>query len=99
MATAQVKIVRYSEENPNGEALKGKWGQLGDSWGVITVVKNLLIVVAFKGATVDTELPEVYDGFLICSDGTTVPVNDSKLNLALAPEISAQGVLKLRRDN
>lgn len=99
MATAQVKIVRYSEENPNDEALKGKWGQLGDSWGVITVVKNLLVVVAFKGATVDTELPEVYDGFLICSDGSTVQIENSKLNLALAPEVSAQGVLKLRRDN
>ena len=47
----------------------------------------------------DYPLPEVYDGFLICSDGTTVPVTNSTLNLALAPTVSAQGVLKLRRDN
>ena len=100
MATAQVKIVRYSEENPNDEALKGKYGQIGEDWGYVTVVKNLAFVIAFAGGTVGNyPLPDVYDGFLICSDGTTVPVTNSTLNLALAPTVSAQGVLKLRRDN
>lgn len=96
----RMQIVRYSPENQNIEALKGKYGSLGEDWGYTAVVKNILFVIAFAGATVDGyELPECYDGFLICSDGTTVPVTDSKLNLALAPNVSAQGVLKIRRDN
>lgn len=96
----RMQIIRYSPENQNLEALKGKYGTLGEDWGHTTVVKNLLFVIAFPGATVaNYELPECYDGFLICSDGTTVPVTDSKLNLALGPGISAQGALKIRRDN
>lgn len=99
MDTAQVKLVRYSEENPNDEALKGKWGQLGNDWGCITVVKNVLYIVAYKGASVDVKLPEVYDGFVQCSDGTTVAVDDSTLHLALADNVSAMGILKLKKDN
>ena len=96
----RVQVVRYSQENQNVEALKGKWGALGTDWGYVTIVKNLVFVIAFPGATVDNYgLPEVYDGFVICSDGSTVQVNDSTLNLALAPNVSAQGVLKLRKDN
>lgn len=96
----RMQIVRYSPENPNTEALKGKYGSLGEEWGYTSIVKNLLFVIAFAGATVvEYELPECYDGFLVCSDGTTVPVTGSKLNLALGPGISAQGVLKIRRDN
>jgi hypothetical protein len=96
----RIQLVRYSEENRNDEALKGKYGALGEDWGYVTAVKNLLFVNAFAGATVGNySLPEVYDGFLICSDGSTVPVTDSTLNLALAPAVTAQGVLKLRRDN
>lgn len=96
----RVQVVRYSQENQNVEALKGKWGALGTDWGYVTVVKNLVFVIAFPGATVGNySLPEVYDGFVICSDGSTVQVNDSTLNLALAPDVSAQGVLKLRKDN
>lgn len=96
----RMQIVRYSPENQNLEALKGKYGALGEDWGHTTVVKNLLFVIAFPGATVvNYELPECYDGFLTCSDGSTVQVNDSILNLALDPDVSAQGILKLRRDN
>lgn len=96
----RMQIVRYSPENQNLEALKGRYGALGEDWGHTTVIKNLLFVIAFPGATVaNYELPECYDGFLICSDGSTVQIENSKLNLALAPEVSAQGVLKLRRDN
>lgn len=99
MDTAQVKLVRYSEENPNEEALKGKWGSLGESWGCITVLKNVLLVVAYKGANVDVKLPEVYDGFVQCSDGICVAVEDSTLHLALADNVSASGILKLKKDN
>lgn len=96
----KIKIIRYDESNQNIEGLKGKYGNIGFEWGYLTVVKNMLFIVAYKGAHVtDYVLPEVYDGFLICSDGLTVEVNDSKLTLALGPNVSAQGMLKLAKDN
>ena len=94
------QIVRYSDSNPNAEALKGKWGSIGEDWGKVTVAKNVVIVIAYKGAQVtDYKLPTVYDGFLICSDGTVVPVNDSTLTLSLGDSVSAQGMLQLTKDN
>ena len=94
------QLVRYSQENPNNEALKGKWGTVGETWGKVTVMKNVVCVIAYKGANVsDYKLPTVYDGFLICSDGTTVLVNDSTLTLSLGENVSAQGLLQLTKDN
>ena len=96
-----VKLIRYSQENRNAaEAFKGKWGFEGMETMCVTVMKNLVFVNAHKGANVTGyRLPEVYDGFLICSDGSTVEVNDSTINLSLADNVSAQGVLKLLSDN
>lgn len=96
-----VKIIRYSQENRNSaEAFKGKWGFEGMETMCVTIMKNLVFVNAHKGAKVTGyKLPEVYDGFLICSDGSTVEVNDSTINLSLADNVSAQGVLKLLSDN
>jgi hypothetical protein len=96
-----VKLIRYSQENRNSaEAFKGKWGFEGMETMCVTVMKNLVFVNAHKGAKVTGyKLPEVYDGFLICSDGSTVEVNDSTINLSLADNVSAQGVLKLLSDN
>lgn len=96
-----VKLIRYSQENRNSaEAFKGKWGFEGMETMCVTVMKNLVFVNAHKGAKVTGyRLPEVYDGFLICSDGSTVEVNDSTINLSLADNVSAQGVLKLLSDN
>lgn len=96
-----VKLIRYSQENRNAaEAFKGKWGFEGMETMCVTVMKNLVFVNAHKGAKVTGyRLPEVYDGFLICSDGSTVEVNDSTINLSLAANVSAQGVLKLLSDN
>lgn len=96
-----VKLIRYSQENRNAaEAFKGKWGFEGMETMCVTVMKNLVFVNAHKGAKVTGyKLPEVYDGFLICSDGSTVEVNDSTINLSLADNVSAQGVLKLLSDN
>ena len=96
-----IQLVRFSVQNPNWEkALEGKFGKLGEDWGSITVVKNILYVVAYKGAKVtDYVLPEVYDGFLICSDGTAVPVTDSKFTLDLPEAVSAMGILQLKKDN
>lgn len=96
-----VKLIRYSQENRNSaEAFKGKWGFEGMETMCVTIMKNLVFVNAHKGAKVTGyRLPEVYDGFLICSDGSTVEVNDSTINLSLADNVSAQGVLKLLSDN
>lgn len=94
------KLIRYSQENPNIEALKGKYGFLGESWGSVTVFKNVLLVVANKGASVQNfPLPEVYDGFLITTECNIVRVTNSTLNLSLAADECAQGVLKLVKDN
>ena len=95
-----MELVRYSPENPNDEALKGKFGVAGETWGKVTVIKNVVNIIAYKGAKVERcVLPEVYDGFLICSDGTTVQINDSTLTLSLAEDVSAQGILQLKKDN
>lgn len=96
-----VKLIRYSQENKNAsEAFKGKWGFEGMETMCVTIMKNLVFVNAHKGAKVNGyKLPEVYDGFLICSDGSMVEVNDSTINLSLADNVSAHGVLKLLSDN
>lgn len=94
------ELVRYSEQNQNVEALRGKYGVSGEEWGCVTVIKNVVFVVAYKGAKVTGyTLPEVYDGFLICSDGTTVPVENSTITLDLGESVSAQGFLQLRAVN
>lgn len=96
----EMKLIRYSQENPNIEALKGKYGYLGETWGSATVFKNLLLIVANRGAKVsDYQLPEVYDGFLLTNEGNTINVTNSKLNLDLGASECAQGVLKLVKDN
>ena len=100
MIAHNMEMVRFSQENPNFEGLKGKYGYDGEKWGSITVVKNLVHVIAYKGAKVtDYLLPDVYDGFLVCSDGTTVAVNDSKLSLDLGADVSAQGIMQLKAVN
>lgn len=94
------ELVRYSEQNQNVEALRGKYGVEGNEWGCVTVIKNVVFVVAYKGAKVsDYTLPEVYDGFLTCSDGTAVPVENSTITLDLGSTVSAQGFLQLRAVN
>lgn len=100
MTNPGMELVRFSPENPNLEGVKGCYGVLGETWGKVTVIKNVVNIVAYKGAKVDKfVLPEVYDGFLICSDGTTVQINDSTLTLNLAEDVSAQGILQLKKDN
>lgn len=95
-----MKLIRYSQENPNIEALKGKYGYLGEGWGSVTVFKNLLLVVANRGAKVSNyQLPEVYDGFLLTNEGNVINVTNSILNLDLGASECAQGTLKLVKDN
>ena len=100
MIRSDIKIVRYDETNQNQEALKGKWGNIGETWGCVSLLKNMVLVVLYKGASVtDYVLPTVYDGFLMCSDGSTVPVTDSKFSCSLGSDVSGFGVLKLTKDN
>lgn len=95
-----MELVRFSPENQNTEALKGKWGGVGETWGKVTVIKNVVFVVAYKGAKVNNfVLPEVYDGFLQCSDGSCVQINNSTLTLNLADGVTAHGILQLKADN
>ena len=62
MNKAEIKIVRYDEGNKNIEALKGQYGQLGDSKATFTVIKNLLFINLLNGASYnELKLPTVYD--------------------------------------
>lgn len=95
-----LELVRFSPENLNFEGIKGRYGAVGEPWGKVTVVKNVVCVIAYKGAKVsDYAIPTVYDGFLQCSDGSTVPVTDSRVSLDLDGEVSAFGLLQLKADN
>lgn len=100
MNKAEVKIIRYDESNKNLEALKGQYGQLGDGKAVFTVIKNLLFVNLLGGAKYDNlKLPTVYNGFIQCSDGTTIQIKDSILTCNLSNDVNGFGVLVLEKWN
>lgn len=95
-----INIVRYDESNRNEEALKGQWGQYSDGKGVFTIIKNILFINLFPGASYNNvKLPTCYDGFLICSDGTRIEIKDSILTCKLSNNINAQGQLILKKWN
>lgn len=95
---SQLKIVRWDEYNQNTEALKGQWAQYSDGKGVFTIVKNVLFITLLPNTKYeDLVLPQCHDGFLICSDGTRIPVKDSKLSCSLDSTMTAQGQLILKR--
>ena len=100
MNKAEIKIIRYDESNKNLEALKGQYGQLGAGKAVFTVIKNLLFVNLLGGAKYDNlKLPTVYDGFIQCSNGTTIQIKDSILTCNLANDVNGFGVLVLEKWN
>lgn len=100
MNKAEVKIIRYDESNKNLEALKGQYGQLGDGKAVFTVIKNLLFINLLGGAKYDNlKLPTVYDGFIQCSNGTTIQIKDSILTCNLSNDVNGFGVLVLEKWN
>lgn len=100
MNKAEIKIIRYDESNKNLEALKGQYGQLGDSKAVFTIIKNLLFVNLFGGAKYDNlKLPIVYDGHIQCSNGTIIQIKDSILTCNLAKDVTGFGVLVLKKWN
>lgn len=100
--TISINSVRLSEDNKNlYEAIKGQWGQYGDKYATFTVIKNMLFINLRAGARYDgVKLPfECYDGFLICSNGTRIPIKDSILTCNLANNVNAQGQLILKKWN
>ena len=94
-----LKIVRYDEGNQNIEGLKGKYGQVGATSYSVTVLKNIMFINLYNGASVELKLPAVRDGFLMTSKGRIVEVKDSVLKCALEKEESAFGQLILNKWN
>lgn len=95
-----INIVRYDDSNQNIEALKGQYGQMSDGKGVFTIIKNILFINLFPGASYNNvKLPTCYDGFLLCSDGTRIEIKDSILTCKLSNNINAQGQLVLKKWN
>ena len=100
MNNLDIKVIRYDSTNENIEALKGQYGQIGLKSAVFTIVKNVLIINLLNGAKLDeVKLPECYDGFVQCSNGTRVQVKDSTLTCALPSEVNGFGILTLKRWN
>ena len=94
-----LKIVRYDEGNQNIEAQKGKYGQTANSSYSVTILKNVMFINLYNGASVELKLPAVRDGFLMTSKGRIVEVKDSVLKCALEKEESAFGQLVLQKWN
>ena len=100
MNNLDIKVIRYDSTNENVEALKGQYGQIGLKSAVFTIVKNVLIINLLNGAKLDEiKLPECYDGFVQCSNGTRVQVKDSTLTCALPSNVNGFGILTLKRWN
>lgn len=95
-----MELIRLSEENENfAEALKGFYGNVGEKTCSITIIKSLVFVNLFKGATLNNYIiPEVYDGFIICSDGSFIDVTNSKLTCSLNQNVSGFGILKMKKN-
>ena len=100
MNNLDIRVIRYDSTNENVEALKGQYGQIGLKSAVFTIVKNVLIINLLNGAKLDdVKLPECYDGFVQCSNGTRVQVKDSTLTCSLPSEVNGFGILMLKRWN
>lgn len=100
MNNLELKLIRYDASNENIEAIKGKYGQLGEQKAVFTVIKNLLIINLENGADyTDLKLPEIYDGFIQCSNGTRIAVRNSTLNCHLGDDINGFGIFVLKAWN
>lgn len=100
MNNLELKLIRYDESNENVEAIKGKYGQKGEQKAVFTVLKNLLIINLENGADyTDLKLPEIYDGFVMCSNGTRIAVRNSTLNCHLGDDVNGFGIFVLKAWN
>jgi hypothetical protein len=100
MTNNDIKIIRYDEANQNIEAIKGQYAQFGDKKGTFTIIKNLLFINLLNGAKYDNvKLPEIYDGFIQCSNGTRVQVKESTLTCSLPSGVNGFGIFVLKKWN
>ena len=100
MSTLDMKVIRYSEENTNVEALKGQYAQYGDKNATFTIVKNLLFINLHANAKYDeVKLPTVFDGFIQLSNGQRINITDSTLKCSLDSTTTGFGVLVLKKWN
>ncbi len=100
MNKVNLNIIRFDSTNENIEALKGQYAQYSDGQGVFTIIKNVLFIQLLNGASYnELRLPVVYNGFLICSDGSTIEIKDSTLTCELSKDVNAQGQLILKKWN
>lgn len=97
--TNEIKLIRYDEMNENIEALKGKYGQVGNKNYTLTAIKNILFINLYKGCIVGISLPECYDGFVRTSKGRVIEINDSKLTASLDDNETASGFVVLKSWN
>lgn len=97
--TNEIKLIRYDEMNQNEEALKGKYGQVGNKNYTLTAIKNLLFINLYKGCIIGITLPEVYDSFIMTSKGRVIEINDSKLTASLDDNETASGFAVLKSWN
>lgn len=94
-----LRIVRYDESNKNLEALKGQYAQTGEKMYAVTIMKNILFINLYAGAKVEIRMPNVYDGFLISSNGRRLNVKDNVLTAELEQDETAFGQLVLKKWN
>lgn len=100
MNNVNLNIIRFDSTNENIEALKGQYAQYSDGQGVFSIIKNVLFIQLLNGASYnELRLPVVYNGFLICSDGSTIEIKDSTLTCELSKDVNAQGQLILKKWN
>lgn len=100
--TLNINSIRLSEDNQNlYEAIKGQWGQFGDKKAAFTIIKNILFINLFNGAVYKSlKLPfDVYDGFIQCSNGSRIQVNDSTLTCSLPSDVNGFGIFVIKKWN
>lgn len=95
-----IHVIRYDESNPNVEGIKGNYGQDGQKDYSLTLIKNVLFVVLYDGATLkNVKIPTCYDGFLNTNMNRIIEIRDSVINAELMDGENARGFLVLKKWN
>lgn len=81
------------------DALAGTYGQVGSSQYALILIKNVLFVNLYSGASVDLLLPTVHDGFILTSKKRIIEVKNSTLTCELESGETAAGHLILEKWN
>lgn len=91
-----IKEIKYSEYDPNIQALIGKYGYDGQKNFSVTIVKNIVYIVCKKGCKESNyQLPSVYDGFLQTSKNRQIEITNNRMTVSLDNDESAFGILEL----